>query len=128
MTLESQDTLVKSESFHIIEGCLKVVIFDDSGDVADVIDMGDYSTGKCFYQRISRAFFHTVIPTSETVVFHETTKGPFRSEDTVFAPWSPTENDEGTPAYLKMLNHQISDYEQSAILGSELRGGRYGIK
>ena len=112
----SPDALNKSESFHIIEGALKVVIFDDSGCVIDVIDMGDYRTGKSFYQRISNAYFHTVIPTSEMVVFHETTKGPFRREDTVFAPWSPEENDVEGQAYVSLLDRQISDYEDAGSL------------
>jgi hypothetical protein len=31
---------------------------------------------------------------SETVVFHETTNGPFKREDTDFASWAPEEDDE----------------------------------
>ena len=83
----------KSESFHVIEGRLKVVIFTETGDVEQVIPMGDFSSPGYFYYRLSKPLFHTVIPLSEDVVFHETTNGPFRREETIFAEWSPAEDD-----------------------------------
>lgn len=84
----------KSESFHIIEGALDIVIFDGGGSVLEVIEMGEYSSGAQFYWRLSESHFHTVIPRSEIVVFHETTNGPFdRATSNVPAPWSPEEAD-----------------------------------
>lgn len=77
----------KSESFHVIEGELKVLIFDQAGKVIETIEMGDLLSGKTFYYRLSEPLFHTVVPLSDFVVFHEVTKGPFRSEDCVFAEW-----------------------------------------
>ena len=87
--------LGKSESFHVIEGDLKVVIFNESGEVSEVIEMGDYNSGKKFYYRLSEDCFHTVVPQSDIVVFHETTNGPFNIEDTAFAPWAPEDDTEG---------------------------------
>lgn len=86
--------LNKSESYHIIEGKLRIVVFDESGGVVEVINMGHYSSGDTFFYRISENYFHTVIPLSDFVVFHETTNGPFRREDTLFAPWAPEESDD----------------------------------
>jgi cupin fold WbuC family metalloprotein len=83
----------KSESFHIIEGVVDVIIFDDAGDVRDVIQMGDYPSGRNFYYRLADPLFHTLAIRSERVAFHETTNGPFRKEDTFFATWSPEEGD-----------------------------------
>ena len=85
--------LNKSESFHVIEGSVDVVVFDDDGNIMEVIQMGDYSSGRKFYYRISDPYYHTLYITSEFLVFHETTKGPFRRADTIFAPWSPEEGD-----------------------------------
>lgn len=85
--------LKKSESFHIIEGKLKIVIFDESGGILEVINMGDYPSGDTFFYRLSESYFHTVILISDFVVFHETINGPFNREDNVFARWSPEEND-----------------------------------
>ena len=84
----------KSESFHIIEGSLDVVIFIDDGGIREVISMSERCSGdNVFFYRLGESLFHTVLPTSEMVVFHETTNGPFRKEDTVFAEWAPNEDD-----------------------------------
>lgn len=94
----------KSESFHIIEGRLQVVLFEENGRIRDVVNLGHTERGENFYYRLSESWFHTVIPISEVVVFHETTNGPFKREDTVFAPWAPQENDyEAQKKYLDQL-------------------------
>ena len=85
--------LNKSESFHLVEGNAKIVVFDNDGNIKDVICVDSYDSGKKFYYRMNNAFFHTVLPTSDFLIFHETVQGPFRKEDTVFAPWAPKEGD-----------------------------------
>ncbi|WP_444550576.1 WbuC family cupin fold metalloprotein [Candidatus Magnetomonas plexicatena] len=91
----------KSESFHIIEGELSVMLFNEEGGIVSVIEM---SPQNCFFYRLSESAFHTVVPTSDMVVFHETTNGPFNRSDTMFAPWSPEENDvQGQKTYMETL-------------------------
>lgn len=77
----------KSESFHIVEGSLKVLFFDEDGTITDSVEMGDLASGKTFFYRLSKPIYHTVVPLSEIVVFHETTNGPFKPEDLIVAPW-----------------------------------------
>jgi cupin fold WbuC family metalloprotein len=86
--------LVKGESFHIIDGEVDVVLFDDSGKVTHVITLGAYHLNMSFYYRLDDPVYHTVLIRSDVAVFHETTAGPFRREDTVFAEWSPEEEKE----------------------------------
>jgi len=96
--------LGKSESFHFIEGEADVLIFDDKGAIADVIQMGPQASGRSFFYRLADPLFHTLIIRSERVVFHETTNGPFRKEDTIFALWSPADKDKtSVEQYLKLL-------------------------
>ena len=103
----------KSESFHVIEGEAGIVIFSADGAILDLIEMSDYSGGKVFYYRLSEPLFHTVIIKSEVVVFHETTNGPFRREDMVFADWSPPDNEvEATNRFLKNLSNQITEFKR----------------
>jgi cupin fold WbuC family metalloprotein len=83
----------KTESTHIIEGLVDVVIFDDEGQIDRIISMGDYASGKTFYYRMAIPVFHTLIIRSEVLVFHETTNGPFNRSDTVFASWAPEDGD-----------------------------------
>ncbi|UCD55355.1 MAG: WbuC family cupin fold metalloprotein [Candidatus Omnitrophota bacterium] len=101
--------LKKIESFHTIEGNLKVVVFDESGGILEVIRMGDYLSGEIFYYRLSESYFHTVIPLSDFVVFHEITEGPFQRKDTVFAPWAPADDEyESQKLYLNKLKTEIT--------------------
>jgi cupin fold WbuC family metalloprotein len=85
--------LGKSESFHVIEGEVDVVLFDDEGGVTDFIPMGAFASGRPFFYRIAEPRFHTLLIRSDVLVFHETTGGPFRRDDTVFAPWAPEDGD-----------------------------------
>lgn len=103
--------LGKIESFHVIEGEVNIVIFDDEGIILDVIEMGDYASGNIFYYRLSASLFHTVLVKSNIVVFHETTNGPFRREDTIFTEWSPEDKDAGaTQQFLEKLKHKLTEF------------------
>ena len=102
----------KSESFHVIEGTATVVFFDDDGKIEEVIHIGDYLSGRPFYYRNEDARFHTQIVTSERLVFHETTNGPFNQADTVLAPWSPEESDcTEVMAYMDKLKREVARHK-----------------
>jgi len=95
--------LKKSESFHIIEGALSVFLFDDDGRVIETIRMGEAKSGRVFYYRLSSCIYHSVLPESEFVVFHEVTNGPFDRQDMIIAPWAPTEGDHEAKEQFKNL-------------------------
>ena len=102
----------KSESTHIIEGLVDVIVFDDSGNIDRVIRMGDYLSGRTFFYRMSIPLFHTLRIRSDILVFHETTNGPFDRKDTVFAPWAPEENDiDAVNTFLSCLDNKINKNE-----------------
>lgn len=82
----------KSESFHVIEGELAVVFFDDEGQVTRKVAMGPLESGKTFFYRLNSGLWHTLIPLSEFVIIHETTGGPFDKSDDNFASWSPPDD------------------------------------
>jgi cupin fold WbuC family metalloprotein len=79
----------KSESFHVIFGELDVLLFDEEGRPSRVVSMGDPASGKSFVYRLSVPTWHSVIVRSEFAGIHEVTDGPFRLEDSDFAPWAP---------------------------------------
>lgn len=98
----------KSESFHVIEGEMDVVVFDEHGAVTEVLRLGDYRSGRTFYYRMHAPLFHTLLIRSEIVIFHEITAGPFRTEDTIFAPWEPRPGDSAaTTGYVRDLEKEI---------------------
>jgi len=108
--------LGKSESFHVIEGRVDVVVFDENGDVCDVIQMGDYASDQAFYYRISTALYHTLLIRTDVLVFHETTAGPFNRKDTVFASWSPEEKDiAGCALFMKKLSLSVGNYLNTEV-------------
>jgi cupin fold WbuC family metalloprotein len=82
----------KVESFHIVEGLVDVVVFDDFGGVIDVVELGDASTGKNFYYRLTDSLFHSLLIYSDFLVVHEVTNGPFVENETILAPFAPSES------------------------------------
>lgn len=96
--------VAKSESFHLIEGRLKIFLFDDEGRHTGVIDMSEPGGGASFFYRLASSTFHSVYVETDFVVFHEVTNGPFDRHDTIWAPWAPAETDStGQAAYLTAL-------------------------
>lgn len=83
----------RSESLHMIEGELDVVLFNDDGTVMTVMVMGEFRSGKPFYYRVAESLYHTLFIRSAAAVFHEITNGPFRPGNTEFASWAPAETD-----------------------------------
>lgn len=101
--------LGKSESAHIIEGLVYVVVFTEEGRIKDIIKMGDYGSGENFYYRISSGIYHSLFIVSDWLVFLETTKGPFKKEDTAFALWAPADDDcDGTKIFLEELRNRVN--------------------
>lgn len=86
----------KSESVHVIDGCAKIVYFNDRGEIEESFDVGPASSDNPFFLRNESPRWHTQVVLSPFFVFHEVTSGPFRREDTEFAPWAPDENDKQT--------------------------------
>ena len=111
LIIHTKDTYVrphkhfnKSESLYVVEGRADVVIFDEQGNVTQVISAGEYSSGRKFYYRMATAHYHTLIIHSDFLVFYETTQGPFLKSDTFFASWSPEEGDiAGCREYMQKL-------------------------
>ncbi|MDF0583419.1 WbuC family cupin fold metalloprotein [Bradyrhizobium yuanmingense] len=88
--------LGKPESFHVIEGTAQVVIFEDDGRIREVLEMAPYGRGKRCYYRMPEKVYHSILITSEWLVFHETTAGPFDPARTTFPDWAPDGSDAAT--------------------------------
>lgn len=79
----------KSEAFHVISGDMTVFVFDENGTITHRIPMSAMDSTRSFYYRLSTALYHTVVPETEWVVFHEITNGPFLPSGQKRAPWAP---------------------------------------
>ena len=95
----------ETESFHVIEGAMLVVLFGEGGAEVDRFRMGERPAGDCFVCRIEKGLWHTMVPLTDAVVFLETTQGPFRGEDhNTYASWAPQPDDKkGVAAFLERL-------------------------
>lgn len=99
----------KSESFHIVEGEVDVVVFGENGTVLDVIELGDVRSGRKFYYRLTESVFHTLLIHTEFLVVHEVTNGPFDRDRTVLAPFAPPESDvDEARDYMSRLSETIA--------------------
>jgi cupin fold WbuC family metalloprotein len=106
--------LAKSESFHIVEGLVDVVILDERGGIVEIIELGDAATGRNFYYRLSSPAFHTLLIRSDILIIHETTNGPFRQEDAMVADWAPSEADLPTSRdYMVRLDESASKFQRA---------------
>ena len=101
--------LNKSESFHIIEGEVDVVVFDNAGAIADVIELGSLGSGRSFYYRLSESIFHTLLIRTDFLVVHEVTNGPFARDGTVLAPFAPLEDQmDAVRNYMKRVSGNVA--------------------
>jgi cupin fold WbuC family metalloprotein len=84
---------VKSESMLVIEGLAEAIIFDDAGRVTQYVSMGPATSARSFFYRMPERTFHSLSIETEMLVFVESTKGPFRPEDSENASWAPVHTD-----------------------------------
>ena len=81
---------IKAECYHLIEGELGAIHYDDLGNITKKCRLRDDGN---FIYRIAANEYHVVFPLSEVVVYHESKPGPFmRKEDFVEPIWSPNKN------------------------------------
>jgi len=101
----------KSESFHIVEGEVEVVIFDENGRITNVLELGILGSGRKFFYRLSEAKFHTLIIHTDFLVLHEITNGPFVRDNLTLAPFAPTEGEfERVKKYMHTVSEQTLQY------------------
>ena len=81
--------LNKIESMMVLQGEVDYVTFDDQGCITGKISMGEFSSGKIFYNRLDIQSYHMLIMKSDFVVFHEVTNGPFNINKTIYPDWAP---------------------------------------
>jgi len=100
----------ETESFHVLDGAMLVVLLDDEGGEIERFRMADLSSGSPCVCRLATGRWHMMIPLTDQVVFLETTQGPFRgAEHNTFAPWAPSPDD--GPGIVRFLKRYSQDPE-----------------
>jgi len=83
----------RSESYHMIEGQMRIVLFEDDGEIRDHVAMSVSCGTGALYYRLSESRFHSMLLDSDWVVFHEVTSGPFDPATTIIPDWAPDSAD-----------------------------------
>jgi cupin fold WbuC family metalloprotein len=78
----------KSESLQVLEGAVRVILFDENGKKTHQFDMGPLGSGKTFIYRIGNVPWHQIIPLTDVVVIHESLQGPFEKIDDPAPAWA----------------------------------------
>lgn len=96
----------KPECFMLLRGRMSVLIFDDDGQVAQVVPLS-VGTG-CRGIDIPPGVWHSLVSLEPGSIFFETKPGPFQALcDKDFAPWAPAEGSPDAEAYLLFLEDAV---------------------
>ena len=82
---------LKGETWHLLEGKMGVFVFDNDGGLTDscLMEPGGY-----FLYRLEPHQYHTAIPLSDFVIYHESKLGPFLGDaDSLYPTWAPDNSD-----------------------------------
>jgi len=112
----------KSESLLILQGELDFYIFDDRGELIDLIELGSFATGKTCYLRIPANTWHGLRATSnEPVIMKETISGPYDNSSLLWADFAPVESAENSEGHLwySALEDQAVKFRKRAISAAE---------
>jgi cupin fold WbuC family metalloprotein len=88
----------KSETLTVIEGEAIAFTFDDSGTVIAALPLGAPGSGRSFTYFMPAGVWHSLVITSEWLVFLETAAGPFDRNATAFPVWAPDGSDAAAAA------------------------------
>ena len=94
----------KGECFHVVDGKLGLLAFDEMGAVRDATVLG---AGDIY--RIAVGMYHAVMPLSDPVIYHESKPGPFLGEgDSIYPDWAAADSDaDAIAAYTAMARAQF---------------------
>lgn len=109
--------VIKSESFHVVEGIVDIIVLDEWGEISEIVELGPPGSGRPFYYRMSESKFHTLRIHSNILVVHEVTNGPLEANGTVMAEFAPNEaNKTEVAIYEKLLSKKIQIYRQGKLI------------
>lgn len=75
--------VTRPESYHLIEGKLRIQFFDEKGKKTTSVLLGGPGSGLPLMYRVPKNVWHATDPETDFAVFHESRPGPFDAADTV---------------------------------------------
>lgn len=102
----------KVESALILSGECDLVLFDEQGKVVDLRSLGPFGSGRPFFVRLGQPTFHTYLIRTESLLFLETTPGPFDRNQTEYAEWAPDEKG-SVDRFLQDLERRVAKWRSA---------------
>ena len=98
--------LTRSEGLMVLEGVADLILFTENGTITKFTRLDREN----FHIRLDSGQYHMLIIRSDFFVFYEATTGPFDRDGTVFAPWSPSnDNHLEISRFLELIEAQIAE-------------------
>lgn len=100
----------RDEMLIAVRGLMALVLFDDKGNVTEVVQFGASKNGEYFAAgaEVPACMWHTVIALMPGCVLLEVKAGPFDpSQPKDLAPWAPEESGSDAEQYLEKLISRI---------------------
>jgi len=98
----------KSECFMAVRGRMRLLVFDDHGDVVQSVFFGAGCDAVAI--ELPPGLWHTLIALDTGSIFFETKPGPYAPlADKDFASWAPAEDSPDAHKYLSALTQTIAD-------------------
>lgn len=72
----------REETYHLVEGRLRLRFYDDAGAETGFCDLGGPGTGLPLFFRMPARTWHITEPQTDLALFHESRPGPFDPSDT----------------------------------------------
>ena len=80
--------LTCEETYHMIEGRMRVDLFDDEGRKTGSYLIGESGSGLPLMCRVRSNVWHVNVPETEYAIFHESRPGPLDRSDSVTPDWA----------------------------------------
>lgn len=97
----------KRELFIPVRGSVSLIVFDDNGEFNSTVTLSEKSLQRI--AEIESGVWHTIICNEPGTVYFEIKDGPYDvKNDKIFAPWAPSESDEGKSDYLLELKKLVN--------------------
>lgn len=102
--------LERPQSFHVIEGSMRLAFLDETGEVIDAVDLRPAGQGGPYIVRVEPRQWYAFILQDEWFVFHEIISGPMTSGEREFAPFAPEDDDPKAAEYARDLRERASRF------------------
>lgn len=107
--------LERQQSFHVLEGALRLVILDNEGEIVRVLDIAAGEQNGAFITRIPAGHWYSFVFRSKWLVIQEIAPGPMIPNEREYAPFAPAEGDPSGPAYAEFLRERVERFLDSPL-------------